>query len=94
MIICCKKCILGDDQKSRTIISDSPFQTPTEMPWRNMVKTCGPEFHLLPNLDKVLISFDKLYNNDLFPSIHGVFIQNIGTINTVSLSRNNKKCAL
>ena len=33
-----------------------------------------PEFHLLPTLDKVTASFDKLYNTDLFSQLHAVSI--------------------
>ena len=39
-----------------------------------MVKTYGSRFPPFLNLDKVIISFDKLNNTDLFPSIHGVYI--------------------
>ena len=33
-----------------------------------------PEFHLLPTLDKVTVSFDKLNNTDLFSQLHEVSI--------------------
>ena len=39
-----------------------------------VVKTSS-EFHFLPDLDKVAVSFDKLNNTGLFHSIHGVYIQ-------------------
>ena len=32
------------------------------------------DFHLLPNLDKVTVSFDKLDNTDVFLQIHGVYL--------------------
>ena len=34
----------------------------------------SPEFHLLPTLDKITVSFDKLNNTDLFVQLHPVFI--------------------
>ena len=39
-----------------------------------MVKTCESWIPPSPNLDKVRISFYKLKNTDVFPSIHGVYI--------------------
>ena len=38
----------------------------------NMVKTCESGIPPSPNFDKVMVSFNKLKNTDLFPSIHGV----------------------
>ena len=46
------------------------------------------DFHLLPNLDKVTESFDKLNNTYLFLQIHGVNIVHKYT-NTIKVHKIN-----